>query len=73
MGGKLSSPLEAQVTGGGRTRGAGWRGSCKDTRGRAGEIGAEPGKLGLEELSQGVEERENQDEGGLPEPQKPSG
>lgn len=53
-----SSPLEAQVTGGGRTRGAGWRGSCKDTRGRAGEIGAEPGKLLQEEPSQGVE-REN--------------
>lgn len=45
-------------------RGAGWRGSCKDTRGRAGEIGAEPGKLGQEERSHSSEEREHQGGGG---------
>ena len=45
-------------------RGAGWRGSCKDTRGRAGEIGAEPGKLGREELSQSSEKREHRGGGG---------
>lgn len=45
-------------------RGAGWRGSCKDTRGRAGEIGAEPARLGQQEPSQGVEERENRGGGG---------
>ena len=64
IGGVPSSSLEAQVTGGGRTRGANWRGSCKDTQGRAGEIGTKPGKLGQEEPSQGVEERENRGGGG---------
>lgn len=65
MGGGCSAPFsERRVTEGGRSEGAGRRGSCKDTRGRAGEIGSWPGELDQEEQRPGVEGREDRSGGG---------